>query len=196
MGYQVQMSGLGIDPTTAFMVTKFGYSGLKKLFGTAPPEKPFPWRWDKPGREVGFTGFPNPRPGYFGIVYSGSKHETPGWHRVWAGSIKDCFDRPGFDISGTMDAGQRAWRAFVRDGKLQVVEDFGQGWVPTFAGTRQQLSDWTGAPSSMRPSAPITPTEARFVTLPSVPFGVNGYMPLLIGLAGVAALVLIPKMMK
>lgn len=144
------LSGLGIDPATAVMVTKFGYSGLKKLFGTKPPEKPLPYRFDRPGRGVGDTGFPNLKPGYLGIVYCGSKADGAGFHRIWEGSVYEIFDQPGFEISGTIDGGKRAYHACVKGGRLTIVEDFGQGWVQTRMPnnqpnnwTRQELIDWT-----------------------------------------------------
>jgi hypothetical protein len=197
------LSGLGIDPVTAIAVGRIGYSGLKRIFGTRPPEKPFPWRWDRPGREVGFTGFPNPKPGYFGIVYCGSKHDGAGFHRVWEGSVWECFDRPGFDISGTIDGGKRAWRAYVKGGKLQVVEDFGRGWVPVFASTRQQLIDWThhvahGVVGPItRPAAPgVVPAspaiEPAIVAAGFAPDLGGATMPLLIA-AGVALMFILKR---
>jgi hypothetical protein len=186
------LSGLGIDPVTTIAVGRFAYSGLKKLFGASPPEKPFPWRWDKPGGEVGFAGFPNPQPGHFGIVY-GTRYK---FFRVWEGSVWEVFDRPGFDISGTIEDGTRAWRAFVKDGKLQLLEDFGKGWVPVFSGTRQQLIDWTHWTSPgvlgpiTRPAAPgVVPAapaiEPAIVAAGFAPDLGGATMPLLM-LAGVA----------
>lgn len=167
------LSGLGVAPVVAGAVTKFGFSALKSIFGTKPPEKPFPWRWDKPGGEVGFAGFPNPQPGHFGIVY-GTQYK---WFRVWDGSVWEVFDTPGFDVHGTIDGDKRAWRAFVKDGKLQLLEDFGKGWVPVFAGTRQQLIDWTHWTSPgvlgpiTRPAAPGVVPAALAVERPIVAAG-------------------------
>ncbi len=191
MGYAQPSSGLGIAPLILSSGLTFGVSAVKKLFGTAPPEKPFPWRWDKPGGAVGYTG-PSAKPGYFGIVF-GTQYK---FFRVWFGSVQEVFGRPGFDVSGTIDGGRRQWRAYVTEGRIQLLENFGRGWVPVFAGTQQQMMDWTEHSGPMRPPAPVTPTQAQLVTLPGVPFGANGYMPLLIGLAAAAALVVISKMMK
>ncbi len=185
-------SGLGIDPATAILVGRFGYAGLKKLFGRSPPEKPFPWRWDRPGREVGFAGFPNPKPGYFGIIYM-TRHK---FYRVWEGSVWEVFDTPGFDISGTIEDGTRAWHAFVKDGKLQVFEDFGKGWVPTFAWTRQQLIEWTYH-IAHGVVGPITRPAAAGVEMPIVAAGFapdlsGATVPLLIA-AGLALVFMFKK---
>lgn len=177
------LSGLGVAPVVAGAVTKFGYSALKSIIGTKPPEKPFPWRWDKPGREVGFTGFPNPDPGHFGIVYG-----TQGkWFRVWEGSVNDVFGVPGFDVSGTIDGDKRAWRAYVTEGRIQLLEDFGKGWVPVFSGTKQQMIDWTGHVGSIRrPTAAVTAApDIGPETMPTVAAGFapdlgGATMPLLI----------------
>jgi len=196
---QTGLGGLGIDPATAVMVTKLGYSGLKKIFGTKPPEQPFPWRWDKPGREVGFAGFPNPKPGHFGIVYA-TKYQ---FFRVWDGSVWEVFDTPGFDISGTIDDGKRAWRAFVKGGKLQLLEDFGKGWVPVFSGTRQQLIDWTHwvAPGVLgpitRPAVAVTaPAAVAAGRMPTVAAGfapdLGATMPLLMA-AGLALMFILKR---
>jgi len=187
---RTELSGLGVAPVVAGAVTKFGYSALKSIIGTKPPEKPFPWRWDKPGGEVGFAGFPNPQPGHFGIVY-GTQYK---WFRVWEGSVWEVFDKPGFDVHGTIDGDKRAWRAFVKDGKLQLLEDFGKGWVPVFSGTRQQLIDWTHwtAPGVLgpitQPAIPggLVPSAAAPIVAAGLAPGLGiGAMPLLIA-AGVA----------
>lgn len=187
MSYARLSSGLGIAPIILGSGLKFGISTVAKFFGTSPPEQTFPWRWDKPGGEVGYTG-PSAKPGYFGIVF-GTQHR---WFRVWFGSVQDVFGRPGFDVSGTIDGGRRQWRAYVTEGRIQLLENFGRGWVPVFAGTQQQMMDWTEHRGPIQPAPPITPTEARVITAPTVAAaGLGAAVPWFIGAA--LALMLILK---
>ena len=194
----VNLSGLGVAPAAVVAAYPVVTSIYTKLFGRTPPEKPFPWRWDKPGREVGFTGLPNLNPGHFGIVY-GTQHK---WFRVWEGSVNEVFGRPGFDIGGTIDDDRRAWRAFVSDGQIQLIEDFGRGWVPVFSGTEQQMIDWTGHIGPIVRPEPALVTQPGFVPQPGFvaapdPLAVvgaalgDGTLPLL--LAAAVALVFILK---
>lgn len=183
MAYVQTLSGLGVAPVVAGAVTKFGYSALKSLIGTKPPEKPFPWRWDKATTEIGYTG-PQARPGHFGIVY-GTQYK---WFRVWAGTVNDVFGVPGFDISGTIDGGKRAWRAYVTEGRIQLLEDFGKGWVPVFAGTQRQMIDWTGHVGPIRrPQVAVTARPA--VTAAPAPVIAAGLLP---DLSGATVPLLIP----
>ena len=182
----VTLSGLGVPPAAVVAAYPVVTSIYTKLFGRTPPEQPFPWRWDKPGREVGFTGVPNPRPGHFGIIYM-TRHQ---FFRVWEGSVNEVFGRPGFDVGGTIDDDRRAWRAFVTDGRIQVIEDFGRGWVPVFSGTRQQMIDWTGHMGPIVRPEPGLVAEPGFVARPDVltaaGIGLGGAtLPLLIA-AGLA----------
>lgn len=143
-----RLSGLGVAPFIAAGATGFVKGIASKIFGSGPPQSPFPWRWDKPGHEVGYTG-PDAPPGVFGIVF-GTNHQ---WWRVWSGTVDEVFGRPGFDISGSIDGGKRKWRARVIGDKLQLTEDFGKGPVPTFSGTEQQLKSWTNwSPAPFQPS--------------------------------------------
>jgi len=184
MSYARRSSGLGVAPLVLQAGISYGVSAVSKLFGTGPPEKPFPWRWDKPGGAVGYTG-PSAKPGYFGIVF-GTQHQ---FFRVWSGSVQEVFGRPGFDVSGTIDGGRRQWRAYVTQGRLQLLENFGSGWVPVFAGTQQQMMDWTEHRGPITPTPPptVTPVKTLPVVRAGIPTNSNWIVALLIavGLAGI-----------
>jgi hypothetical protein len=165
------LSGLGVAPVVAGAVTKFGYSALKSILGTKPPEKPFPWRWDKGGAKVGDTTV-MVEPGRFGIIYMTGYQ----FFRVWVGTVNEVFGVPGFDISGTIDDGKRAWRAYVIEGRIQLLEDFGKGWVPVFSGTKQQMIDWTGHVGPIRRPA-VAVTAAPAIAPEAMPIVAAGFVP-------------------
>ncbi len=160
-----RLAGLGIAPVITTAGTGFVKGIVSRVFGSGPPEKPFPWRFDRPGHEEGYTGKDSP-PGMFGIVF-GTQHR---WFRVWLGSVDDVFGVPRFDISGTIDGGKRKWRAKVTGNSLVLTEDFGRGAVRTNTAMMADLKHWTQwSPSVARPV-----TTRPTYTVPAAEAGVVG----------------------
>lgn len=199
-------TGLGFAPVAAFGIAKTGFSALKSIFGTKPPEKTLPWRFSTP---------PGTPPGYLYIVYMGSKHDTGGFtdysggpelHSVWEGWMDELYSPKGFDISGgPIDGGRRNWRVFVRDGVVHMGDDFGRGWVESRAFPKKEVLEIVAAVGPYVPKtqqaaqaaqvaqvSPFVQTAPVVSTASMIDGGASGYLPLLLA-AGLALMFVVRK---
>jgi len=151
-------TGLGFAFTSAVAAGKIGHSIFSSVFGTKPPEQTLPWRFSTP---------PGTPPGYFYIVYFGSRHDAGGWtdysggpelHTVWEGWLDELYSPKGFDISGgPIDGGRRNWRVFVKDRVVHMGDDFGRGWVESRAFPEREILDIVAAVEAREKTGPYVP---------------------------------------
>ena len=212
MGYVRTRSGLGFAPVAAFGIVKTGFSALKSIFGTKPPEKTLPWRFSTP---------PGTPPGYFHIVYMGSKYDKGGFrdysggpelHSVWEGWLDELYSPQGFDIGGgPVDGGRRNWRVFVKDRVVHMMEDFGKGWIESRAFPEREIMSIVAKVEAREKTGPYVPktqqaaqaaqvaqvtpyvqTAPVVSTASMVSGGASGYLPLLI-VAGLTLMFIVRK---